>query len=88
MSGRNATTRIARSKSCAPARSSVCVVNMRRKATMKANKRKSRWYQLVPKTPTHKMLKALAGGLPFLRASEEEELRRRYEAMLEACPVR
>ena len=82
MSGRNATTRIARLKSCAPARSSVCAVNMRRKATTKTSK--SRGYQLVPKTPTHKMLRALAGEPLILSASEEAELRRRYEAMLEA----
>jgi hypothetical protein len=53
-----------------------------------AKKHKSRGYQLVPKNPTHRMLKKLAGDPLILCASDEEELRKRYEAMLEASPVK
>ena len=44
--------------------------------------------QLVPKIPTHEMLKALAGEPLILSASDEEELCKRYAAMLEAAPTR
>ena len=49
---------------------------------------KNKGYQLVPKEPTHRMLKALAGDPLILAASDRDELLRRWDAMLEASPVR
>ena len=39
----------------------------------------------LPEEPTHAMLKALAGDPLLLAASDEQELRRRYKAMVEAA---
>lgn len=56
--------------------------------TTKRRRTKNRGYQLVPIEPHWKMLMALAGEPLILAASDEQELRRRYEAMLRASPVR
>ena len=44
-----------------------------------------RW-EFLPEQPTHAMLKALAGEPLLLVASDEQELRARYLAMLQHCP--
>lgn len=41
----------------------------------------------LPAEPTHEMLKALAGDPVILASSDEEELRKRYAAMLK-CEAR
>lgn len=51
-------------------------------------KKQSGYYQLVPKEPTLKMLKALAGDPLILAASDRDELLRRWDAALAASPVR
>jgi hypothetical protein len=43
-------------------------------------------WQIVPIKPPREMLVALAGFPLILAASDEEELRRRYEAMLAEAP--
>lgn len=58
------------------------------KETRSPRHRKNLGYQLVPRNPTLKMLKALAGDPLILAASDEEQLRQRYFKMLEASPVR
>lgn len=42
--------------------------------------------EYLPSEPTYAMLKALAGDPVLLAASDEEELRRRYKAMLLHTP--
>lgn len=56
--------------------------------TRNSRRRKNLGYQLVPRNPTYKMLKALAGDPLLLAASAEAEFRQRYFKMLEASPVR
>ena len=51
---------------------------------MKAKSHKPKGYCLVPKNPTHAMLKALAGDPLILAASDAQELRRRWQQMLKA----
>lgn len=41
---------------------------------------------VLPAEPTYDMLKALAGDPLILAASDEQELRRRYQAMIAAAP--
>jgi hypothetical protein len=53
-----------------------------------AKRTKQKGYQLVPKEPTLKMLKALAGEPLILAASDRDELLRRWDEALRASPVR
>jgi hypothetical protein len=43
--------------------------------------------KLLPPEPTHEMLRALAGDPALLAASDEAELRKRYQAMRDCAPT-